>query len=173
MSPRRRLPSTRISAPRKSGPAPRFQSPGCRISIVDPEVAAIGPRTSPEAADPLARSLPRLHRALAARLGCDELYAATFGRLCAALATAATALDRSVWDGSIRLLARLGAYTGLVSRETEEDVLNGGFNAAGDGLRAGGRAYSRTQTGDAHGYVWMLAAGFVLLALAVLLGGVR
>ena len=131
------------------------------------------PRTSPEAADPLARSVPRLHRALAARLGCDELYAATFGRLCAALATAATALDRSVWDGSIRLLARLGAYTGLVSRETDEELLNGGFNAAGDGLRAGGRAYSRTQTGDAHGYVWMLAAGFVLLALAVLLGGVR
>jgi NADH-quinone oxidoreductase subunit L len=117
--------------------------------------------------------VPRLHRALAARLGCDELYAATLGRLNAALAAAANALDRSVWDGCVRLLARLGAYAGLVSRETDEEVLNGGFNAAGDGLRASGRAYARTQTGDAHGYVWMLAAGFVLLALAVLLGGAR
>jgi NADH-quinone oxidoreductase subunit L len=131
------------------------------------------PRATPQAPDPLARSVPRLYRALAARLRCDEFYAATLGRLNAALGTAAATLDRSAWDGGIRLLARLGAFTGLVSRETDEEVLNGGFNATGDGLRATGRAYARTQTGDAHGYLWMLAAGFVLLALAGLLGGGR
>jgi len=124
-------------------------------------------------ADPLQRRNPRLFAALAGRLGFAELYTATVGRLNAFAAALADALDRRVWDGAVRLLAGLGAFTGLVTRETDENLLNSGFDSASGGLRAGGRAYSRAQTGDTHAYLRYLAIGFTLIALAVLLGGRR
>ena len=123
--------------------------------------------------DPVERRNPRLFAALANRLGFDELYAATFGRLNTFLSALADTLDRRVWDGAVRLLAGLGAFTGLVTRETDENLLNGGFNSASESLRAGGRAYSKGQTGDTHAYLRYLAIGFTLIALAVLLGGRR
>ena len=131
------------------------------------------PRTKVSAADPLAVAAPRVIAALAARLGFDELYAATFGRLNEALATFADALDRYVWDGTVRFLSRLGEFAGLVNREADEDVLNGGFDAASDNVRESGKLYSRGQTGEAHGYLRLVAVGFVLLTLAVLLGGAQ
>ena len=117
--------------------------------------------------------MPRVSAALAQRLGFDELYAATVGRLNTAAAACADALDRYVWDGLVRLVSRLGEFTGLVTRETDEGILNDGFNATSEKLRDSGKTYSRAQTGDAHGYLRMVAFGFVLLVLAVLLGGGR
>jgi NADH-quinone oxidoreductase subunit L len=131
------------------------------------------PRTRVSTADPLATRAPGLIAALAARLGFDELYAATFGRANTALATFADALDRYVWDGAIRFMSRLGQFTGLVNREADEDVLNGGFDATSRSIRGAGESYSRSQTGEAHGYLRMVAVGFVLLVLAVLLGGAQ
>jgi NADH-quinone oxidoreductase subunit L len=130
-------------------------------------------RTSATARDPLEQALPRVFAALAARLGFDELYAATVGRLNDALATFADLLDRFIFDGLIRLLTRLGQFIGLVNRETDEDLLNGGFDATSEQLKASGKTYSRAQTGDTHGYLLMVALGFVLLVLAVMLGGAR
>jgi NADH-quinone oxidoreductase subunit L len=130
-------------------------------------------RTTATAADPLAVASPRLFQALATRLGFDELYAATVFRLNDALAQFADGLDRHVWDGLVRFLARFGLFTGSVTRETDEGVLNDGFNATSEKLRAGGQAYSRHQTGEAHGYLRVVAIGFVLIVLTVLLGGMR
>jgi NADH-quinone oxidoreductase subunit L len=130
-------------------------------------------RIKASAADPLAVKAPGIFSALGARLGFDELYAATFGQLNAALAVFSDVLDRYVWDGAIRFLSRLGEFTGVVNREADEDVLNGGFDATSEKLRGSGKVYSRAQTGEAHGYLRMIAVGFVLLALAVLLGGAR
>jgi len=121
--------------------------------------------------DPLAAKAPGVMAALAARLGFDELYAATVGRLSAATATCADLLDRYVLDGAIRFLSRLGEFAGVVNREVDEDVLNGGFDAGSERLRASGQTYSRSQTGDAHGYLRFVALGFVLLVLAVVMGG--
>jgi len=131
------------------------------------------PRAREGDTDPLARRAPRLFAALAGRLGFDELYAATVGRLNALTAALADALDRRVWDGTVRLLAGLGLFTGQVTRETDENLINGGFDAASGGLRSSGRSYSRGQTGDAHAYLRYIAIGFTLIALAVLLGGRR
>jgi NADH-quinone oxidoreductase subunit L len=103
----------------------------------------------------------------------DELYAATVFQLNAGLAALADALDRYVWDGAVRLLARLGEFAGLVNRDADEDGLNGGFDATSEALRGTGKAYSRAQTGDAHGYLRAVAIGFVVLVLIVMLGGRR
>jgi NADH-quinone oxidoreductase subunit L len=128
-------------------------------------------RTKSSAADPLQAAAPGVFAALAARLGFDEFYAATFGRLNTALAVLADGLDRYLWDGAIRLLAQLAEFFGVVNREADEDVLNGGFDNASGGLRRTGTNYSRAQTGEAHSYLRMLALGFVLLVLAVMFGG--
>jgi NADH-quinone oxidoreductase subunit L len=129
------------------------------------------PRTKPGAPDPVQSAFPGLFAALAARLGFDELYAATIGRLNTFAAALADGLDRHVWDGFIRFLARLGEFAGVVNRETDEEVLNGGFDAGGAALRGTGRTYARAQTGEAHGYLRILAIGFVLLVLGVMFGG--
>jgi NADH-quinone oxidoreductase subunit L len=134
-------------------------------------VYARPPRSRAAAGDPLENPAPRVFRALSHRLGFDELYAATVGRWQSAAAALADALDRHLWDGCIRFLARFGEFTGLVTRETDEGILNDGFNATSESLRTGGRTYSRAQTGDAHGYLRMIGLGFVLLVLAVLMGG--
>ncbi|HEY0862808.1 MAG TPA: NADH-quinone oxidoreductase subunit L [Lacunisphaera sp.] len=131
------------------------------------------PRAKAESPDPLAARAPGPMSALANRLGFDELYAATVGRLNDALATLSDLLDRFVWGGVIRFLAGLGQFTGLVSRETDERTLNGGFDSTSKGLRGAGQAYSDAQTGEAHGYLRTLALGFVILLILVVLGGAR
>jgi NADH-quinone oxidoreductase subunit L len=131
------------------------------------------PRATAEAADPLAARQPAVFAALADRLGFDELYAATVGRLNAATAAFADFLDRQVWDGAVRLLAGLGVFTGIASRDTDESAINGGFDSVSEKLRGAGRAYSRAQSGAAHGYLRVLALGFVFLLILVAMGGAR
>jgi NADH-quinone oxidoreductase subunit L len=129
------------------------------------------PRVTATAPDPLAARSPAVWTALEKRLRFDELYAATVFKLNAGLASFADALDRHVLDGSIRFLTRLAQFTGAVSRESDEDVINGGFDRASNGLRRPARLYSRAQSGDAHGHLRVLAAAFVVIVLIVMLGG--
>ncbi|MDP1581527.1 MAG: NADH-quinone oxidoreductase subunit L [Candidatus Didemnitutus sp.] len=131
------------------------------------------PRATATARDPLELRAPGVFGALGNRLGFDELYAATAFRLNAGLAILADAMDRYVWDGAVRFLAMLGLFTGQVNRDTDEQGLNAGFDAASEKLRDSGKFYSRHQTGGAHGYLRTLAFGFVILLLLVILGGAR
>ena len=131
------------------------------------------PRAKATATDPLAARVPGVIAFLGARMKFDELYAATVFQLNSALGTFADVLDRFVWDGAVRFLATVGEFAGLVNREADEDALNAGFDAGSESLRGAGRAYSRAQTGDAHGYLRVIAIGFVLLVLFVMLGGDR
>lgn len=131
------------------------------------------PRTKSSTLDPIAARAPGLFAVLGARLGFDELYAATVGRINTATATIADALDRVLWDGAVRFLSRLGEFTGMVNREADEDLLNGGFDSTSGTLRGAGKTYSRAQSGDAHGYLRTVALGFVLLVLAVIMGGAQ
>jgi len=131
------------------------------------------PRANATVRDPLAVRAPRLWSALGARLGFDALYAATVGRLTEAVAAFADAFDRHVVDGVVRFVSRLGVFAGMVHRETDEDVINGGFNRGSESLRRTANVYSRAQTGDAHGYLRTIAIGFVIIVLIILLGGAQ
>ncbi len=130
-------------------------------------------RTSADARDPLATAAPRVFTALANRLYFDELYTATFGRLVAGLATLADRLDRYVFDGAIRMLAAFARVFGLMDQQAEDNAINGGFDTASEKLRATGHAYSRRQSGDAHGYLLTLAVAFAVLAIVLVIGGAR
>ncbi len=129
------------------------------------------PRATANARDPLATRAPGVFGALAGRLGFDEFYAATFGRLSSGMAALSDGLDRHVWDGAVRFLGRLGEFGGVVNREADEDLLNRGFDQGAEALRGAGQDYSRAQTGETHGYLRTIAIGFVLLVLVVLMGG--
>ena len=131
------------------------------------------PREKASTSDPLAARFPGVIAFLGARMKFDELYAATVFQLNSALATFADVLDRFVWDGAVRFLARLGEFAGIVNRDADEDGLNAGFDAGSEGLRGTGKAYSHAQTGDAHGYLRVVAIGFVVLVLILMLGGRR
>ena len=131
------------------------------------------PRNSIEAVDPLARRAPGVFAALAARLGFDELYGATVISLTHGFARFCAFLEKWVWDGAVRLLVSLGEFTGSTGRDTDEQVINGGFDATSEKLRGAGTAYAKAQTGDAHGYLRTLALGFVFLLILVILGGAR
>ncbi len=130
-------------------------------------------RSSASSRDPLDARVPGVIRALGARLYFDELYAATAGRLNRAGAALADGLDRFVWGGIVSFLGGFGLFAGLVSRQGDEDGLNGGFDAGSAGVRRAGRAYSRRQNGDVHGYLRAIAIGFVILLLVLSAGGVR
>ena len=130
-------------------------------------------RTSAEARDPLEVAAPSVMAALAARLGFDELYAATVGRLVMGFAVLADWFDRRVWDGAVRGVAALARVFGLMDQQAEDNAINGGFDATSDGLRGSGEAYSRAQTGNTHGYLLTLAVSFVVLVIVLVVGGTR
>ena len=123
--------------------------------------------------DPLADTAPAVMTALANRLGFDEFYAATVGRLNKLSATLANGLDRRVISGLVNFLAQLGLFSGRANRAVDESGINGGFDRISASVRGAGRRYSQAQTGEAHGYLRVLAIAFIVLALVLVLGGVR
>ncbi len=120
--------------------------------------------------DPLAAALPRV---LAGKFYFDEFYAATVGRLNAALAGFADRLDQYVIGGAVEFLAKFSRFSGAMNRELDEDALNAGFDRVNAGLRGSGLRYARAQTGEPQGYLRVLAVAFVVLALVLIVGGVR
>lgn len=131
------------------------------------------PRGAATDGDPLAALAPRIVALLAGRFFLDELYAATVGRLNAAIAWFADRLDRHVIGGAVEFLGQFGVFSGALNREFDEDGLNAGFDRVNAGLRGSGRRYSRAQTGEPQGYLRVLAVAFVVLALVLIVGGVR
>jgi len=131
------------------------------------------PRKDARAIDPLARRWPAVYGALAARLGLDELYAATVGRLLTASAGLACFLDRWVWGGLMGAAGRTAEAAGEINQGMDEDGLNAGFDHGSEHLRSGARRYSRAQTGDVQGYLRAVAMGLAVVALLLIWGGVR
>ena len=131
------------------------------------------PRRDAAQRDPLAEAAPALWHALANRLLLDEFYAATVGRLTLWLAALADGFDRWIWGGAVRSAAALAEFAGGLGRQTDEDGLNAGFDGVSERLRRTGRAYSRRQTGGAHGYLRALAVAFVVLVVLLVWGGGR
>jgi NADH-quinone oxidoreductase subunit L len=129
------------------------------------------PRANATDPDPIEAAQPALWRALATRLRFDELYNATVIRLHSALGALSDWLDRHVWDGAVRGVASLSEMSGVASQQTDEEVVNAGFDVGCESLRGTGRGYSRAQTGEPQSYIRGLAMAVVVLALIVVLGG--
>jgi hypothetical protein len=61
--------------------------------------------------------------------------------------------------------------SGVASQQTDDEVVNAGFDAGCDSLRSTGNQYSWRQTGEPQSYIRGLAIGIVVLALILVLGG--
>lgn len=131
------------------------------------------PRIAVGTADPASKLSPALYGFLQTRLKIDEFYAATFGRLITAGAIVFAVVDRRLLDGMVAGIAWIARGVGKLNRQGDERGLNGGFNAVSESVRGGGKAYSRGQTGLAHGYLRILAVGFVVLVLIAISKGER
>ena len=129
-------------------------------------------RTTDTAADPLATVSPGAFAFFGSRMKFDEVYVATFGRVNLGLAALADWLDRWVWGELVAVIGRLGISTGRLNRTADEQALNAGFNAASEHVRGAGWLYARAQTGEVQGYLRVVALGFVVLALVLIVGGV-
>ncbi|WP_404421088.1 NADH-quinone oxidoreductase subunit L [Nibricoccus sp. IMCC34717] len=136
-------------------------------------VYGVKPRVTAGALDPLQKRAPGVFAALAGRLGFDELYAATFGRLLEAAVRGLDSLDRRVIGGMVQGTASLSRFAGATQQELEEEVADGGVTRFGLLFRRLALLYSRLQRGDAQGYLKLAVAGFAVVAAILLWGGVR
>ena len=112
------------------------------------------PRATAAAADPLAAAAPRLFAFLGARMKLDELYAATLGRL-NDLRRGARGRPRPLGLGGrgrapraprrVRRAPSTARWTRPASTPASTRSASGSVGA--------GQAYSRAQTGEAHGYL--------------------
>jgi NADH-quinone oxidoreductase subunit L len=129
------------------------------------------PRADSTSADPLRTRAPGVFAALEGQLKFNEFYAGTFGKLAAAIARLADGVDQSLIGRVVSLLGRGGEIAGQINRFGDEQGLNAGFDAASETLRASGLAYSRAQTGRAHGYLRTVAIAFAVLVILSFAGG--
>jgi NADH-quinone oxidoreductase subunit L len=131
------------------------------------------PRAGTTAPDPLRVRAPGLFAFLEGQMKFNEFYAATFGKLTALAARFADGFDQTAIGRIVSLLGRGGEMAGQLNRRGDEQGLNAGFDAASETLRASGQAYSRAQTGQAHGYLRTIAVAFAVLVFLAFAGGGR
>jgi NADH-quinone oxidoreductase subunit L len=120
--------------------------------------------------DPLERMLPAPFGLLHRRFQVDELYAATFGQLAAALASAWDWLDRRVLDRAVDGAGTLTQFLGRVNFIVDDTVLNDGADALATGAVASGDQARRTTSGKIQDYVAIVFAGVVILGVVYLYG---
>jgi NADH-quinone oxidoreductase subunit L len=131
------------------------------------------PRADITSPDPLRTRIPGVFAFLEGQMKFNEFYAATFGKLTALAARLADNFDRTAIGRVVSLLGRGGEIAGQLNRRGDEQGLNAGFDSASETLRASGQAYSRGQTGRAHGYLRTIAVAFAVLVFLAFAGGGR
>jgi NADH-quinone oxidoreductase subunit L len=117
--------------------------------------------------DAVERLQPRVFRLLQNRFFVDEFYEATVLRLNRWVSIGADWLDRFGWSAVVELTALLTRGIAWVSRAFDEAFINLGFDAGCSTTRASGGLFARLQNGQAQRYLRFLAAGVVVLVLAL------
>ncbi|MDX2186982.1 MAG: NADH-quinone oxidoreductase subunit L [Opitutaceae bacterium] len=131
------------------------------------------PRAAAGDPDPIEAKLPTVFSALRARLGFDELYQATFGRLLSACVVLIDGFDRFVIGAAVKGTGALGRLAGASQQEIEDQVVDGGAAGFGDLFRRFAAKYSQAQSGSVQGYLRVAVLGFAVVAAALLWGGAR
>jgi NADH-quinone oxidoreductase subunit L len=124
-----------------------------------------GHSPDPAAPDALEAKLPLVWKALSNRLYFDEFYGVTVIAAYRILARVADILDRFVWGGVVWLVARSFAALATLNRFVDTAFVNGGFDKTCEGLDVSGGLLASLQSGRVQGYLRILAAAVVLLAL--------
>ncbi len=128
---------------------------------------------TPAGTDAIEIALPRVFRALRARLYVDEFYAATFHRLARWASLASDWADRFFWGTIVDSTAWIARGVAWVGRVFDNDAVDAGFDAGCEGTRGAGKWASRIQNGQTQRYLRLLAAGIVAIVAVLAWSGTR
>jgi NADH-quinone oxidoreductase subunit L len=120
--------------------------------------------------DPLEKAQPTLYNWLRRKFFVDEFYDATVVRFNAAFARFSDWLDRAVWGGLVRAVCWLTLALARLDRSVDDSVVNGGFDAGTETVRAAGTWVSRWQNGQVQRYLRVIGLAFCGLLLLLLWG---
>lgn len=120
--------------------------------------------------DVLEQLQPQGFRALGKALYADRFYELAITDPARSFASLMDWVDRWVWSGSQRAVSGLTTAFGWLSELCDRFVVNGGFDGGCDSLVGGGRWFSRVQSGNVQGYLRVMGAGLVVLAIFLLWG---
>ncbi|HEX4085072.1 MAG TPA: NADH-quinone oxidoreductase subunit L [Chthoniobacteraceae bacterium] len=115
--------------------------------------------------DPLETAAPALYRSFERRFWIDELYAHTILKWSAFAARAAALLDRYVWDGAVRGIARIARGVAEFSVNCDERAVNRCVDRGCDATRRFGSKVGGWHSGQIQSYLRALGIGALALFL--------
>jgi NADH-quinone oxidoreductase subunit L len=121
-------------------------------------------------ADPLEAKFPAVFRILENKYYIDELYGATVIRLNAVLSKVCAWFDDYIWGGIVSLVSSLVLVISNFSRESDEKLVNNGFDEGCATVRDSAWLLSKIQNGQIQRYMRAIGLALCLLVIALLWG---
>ncbi|HJT45446.1 MAG TPA: NADH-quinone oxidoreductase subunit L [Chthoniobacterales bacterium] len=115
--------------------------------------------------DPFQQNQPAVFRFLENKMWIDEIYDRTIIAFSGFAARVSDWMDRYVWDGLVRGIGAIGQLVGVLTTETDEEVINAGVDETSDSARGLGRIMSRLHSGQIQIYLGAVALGMLALIL--------
>ncbi|MGA4645243.1 NADH-quinone oxidoreductase subunit L [Limisphaera sp. 4302-co] len=128
-------------------------------------------RSAGEFQEPLTALPAGLYPALRDKFWVDEIYGWTVISWLRTVAHWCDRLDRWVWNGMVQAVALLTEAMAVLTRVTDEGVVNAGFDGACSGLRAQGRRLSLWNNGRVQRSLALMAAVVAVLVTWWVWGG--
>ncbi|MDB6059010.1 MAG: NADH:ubiquinone oxidoreductase, rane subunit, partial [Verrucomicrobiales bacterium] len=121
-------------------------------------------------ADPIAKSFPSVYRLLERKFFVDEFYEATVIRLNAVLSKTCAWFDDNIWGGLVSLVSNVVLLISNISRESDEKLVNNGFDEGCATVRDGAWLLSKIQNGQIQRYMRAIGLAMCLLVIVLLWG---
>ncbi len=120
--------------------------------------------------DPLEFKFPFVYRLLERKYFVDEIYEATVIRLNAVLAKTFAWIDEYIWGGLVSLISNFVLLISNFSRESDEKLVNSGFDEGCATVRDSAWLLSKIQNGQIQRYMRAIGLALCLLVIALLWG---
>jgi len=120
--------------------------------------------------DVLEAAQPAIYKLLENKYFIDELYEATVIRFNAFAAWLCDFADKWIFGGAVLLVKYLTVGASWLYRLTDENVVNGGFDAGCGSIRGGGGILSRLHSGRVQTYLRIIGVALVALIIFLIWG---
>jgi NADH-quinone oxidoreductase subunit L len=120
--------------------------------------------------DVLEAAQPAIYKLLENKYFIDEIYEATVIRFNAFAAWLCDFADKWIFGGAVLLVKYLTIGASWIYRLTDENVVNGGFDAGCGSIRGGGGILSRLHSGRVQTYLRIIGVALVALIIFLIWG---
>jgi len=120
--------------------------------------------------DVLEAAQPAIYKLLENKYFIDEIYEATVIRFNAFAAWLCDFADKWIFGGAVLLVKYLTIGASWLYRLTDENVVNGGFDAGCGSIRGGGGILSRLHSGRVQTYLRIIGVALVALIIFLIWG---